>query len=596
MNNKDINEFLQCGGDGKLLLHDPSIHHPGQDSFLPHVCGSVFFEQRKYKSKTISKDLDIHVIALRDSRRFYDFMSRYNLEYKVNIFEAINAMDSKFRYEDYKETHGIPPVKGEEGYLGCTLSHFRLWKKLAKTKKKYHLVLEDDAFCMSYANKALHILLDNIPDESDLIFVNGRASEKLYAGCKFEEGTYVNLPQKMIFSRKEMLSIMRENFQSLKRSKKKGAPILWSGTDGYIVTKSGVEKLNNFVEKYGISGPGGAANNIDTILTAITTDIHDHDLQNMAYGVSSKVKKGMISNEAIIDAHVCSYPLIDSSDRANIGYGSEIKKKEAWYKPSSADINLIRDSSLIIEDKCIVSACRLMGLASKLRPNGKWIRSEKIRLQKAIHWEKIQPRLQVNENKLFFFMHIPKTGGTSIDESNLFESPRFGHADLQRFKHLLADDYRYYRCFTLVRNPWDRLASAFYYISEGGSGSKWDLLTKANHIGRYQGDFKKFLGDFITLPTKYLKLLHFKPMIEFFNPQHCDVDFYIQKLESIDRLEELNDFLGMQLNMPHKRRRRSYANVQKVYDEALFMAIRQIYISDVNSFGYDKFTLDNIEN
>lgn len=85
-------------------------------------------------------------------------------------------------------------------------------------------------------------------------------------------------------------------------------------------------------------------------------------------------------------------------------------------------------------------------------------------------------------------------------------------------------------------------------------------------------------------------------MIEFFNPQHCDVDFYIQKLESIDRLEELNDFLGMQLNMPHKRRRRSYANVQKVYDEALFMAIRQIYISDVNSFGYDKFTLDNIEN
>lgn len=594
VNNKEINQKLQSGVSGSVLLQNPNVHDSKKNSFLPHICGSIFFEDFEFEKK--DKKLDVHFIALRNSPRTYDFFSKYNLKYVPHIFEAINARSEDFDYKNYKETQGIRPTKGQEGHLGCTLSHFYLWKKIKKSSADLHLILEDDAFFTSYAEKALDYIVSNIPDDADLIFVNGRASEKLYAGCYFTDGTYQNTPTKMLSTRKEMLALMDESFDLLKVSLRSGKPILFSGTDGYILTKSGVDKLNDYVEKFGLEGvAGGAGNNIDLILTSITTDISDHEKRDMAPHVKRRIANGSISNKALINSYVCSFPLVDTSDRAGIGTGSEINKKEV-YNITSQDIDLIRDSSISLEKTNAQHAYGLMDLASKLRPSGGFIASEKERMKKNVHWSKLQPKLQVNEPKKFFFVHIPKTGGTSVDDSNLFDSPRYGHAPLQRFKTLLGDDYTSYKCFTLVRNPWDRLASAFYYISEGGCGNEGDMSAKENYIGKYNGDFHAFLLSFVSDPSNYINLLHFKPMINFFNPKNCNLDFYIQKLENVKDLSGLNEFIGTDLIMPHNRKRQSYSNVKRAYDQALFDGVREIFLDDVINFGYEEFTLEDIKN
>ena len=381
MNNYQINKELQSGKSAISLLKNPNVHDSRRHSFLSHICGSLFFEKLDFERRT--KSLDVHIIALKGSPRIYDFFCRYNLNYAVRIFQAIDARTNNFNPKDYKETHGIEPIKGQEGHLGCTLSHFYLWKKLKESESDIFLVLEDDAFFTNYAKKALDYIVSNIPDDADLIYVNGRASEKLYAGCKFKDGFYSNTPNKMFFTRKEMLKLMEENFDLLRRESN-GKAVLYNGADGYILTKSGVNKLNDYVEKFGMSGkPGGIGNNIDLILTSISTDISDHQKKDMAYNVKECIKNGSIREKAIIKSYICSFPIIDGSDRGGIGTGTEINKKVN--KITFEDIDLIRDSAIKLEAVNKRYAFDLMNLASKLRPEGKFISSEKERMKKNLN-------------------------------------------------------------------------------------------------------------------------------------------------------------------------------------------------------------------
>lgn len=206
--------------------------------------------------------------------------------------------------------------------------------------------------------------------------------------------------------------------------------------------------------------------------------------------------------------------------------------------------------------------------------------------------------LQINHKKKFFFIHIPKCGGTSIDESELFlanKYPAKGHAGYYKFRAALAQDFKSYKCFTLVRNPWDRLSSAFYYLSEGGAGNPVDLRLKKEYLDVFENDFKAFIDDFIQRPEIYLKLLHMKPMHEFFNPSRCGIDYFIQKLESIEALDELKSFLNEDFLLPHKRKRKNYT-IRDNYNNKTFDAVKEIYLKDVTLFSYDNYELKDINN
>ncbi len=74
----------------------------------------------------------------------------------------------------------------------------------------------------------------------------------------------------------------------------------------------------------------------------------------------------------------------------------------------------------------------------------------------------------------FIFIHIPKTGGSSIRQSLSAIAPRQDRAALNRFgAHITATDMKkrvrpevwdtYFK-FAFVRNPYDRLVSLWYYV------------------------------------------------------------------------------------------------------------------------------------
>jgi GR25 family glycosyltransferase involved in LPS biosynthesis len=365
--------------DIKALLMNKNVHIPTKSSLFPHVCGAIFFEN-KNSDLDFSDVMDIHVISLRDSKRLYDFFTKYTLDYPIRLFEAIDACRKDFDFSIYPETNNVAPVKGQEGHLGCTLSHFYLWKKLSNSSKKYHLILEDDTFFSAYADDAIKHLLENIPNDADLIFVNGRSSEKLYSQCRYINGYWQVIPDKFIYSKEEMLSIMNENYEHLKENPKNGKKIFYSGTDGYLVTQKGLSKLNDYVEKHGLGNkPSGAGNNIDLILTAITTSISDHKARPLVSNLKKKIKLGQICDKALINAYVLNYPIVDTCNRAGIGAGIDTNKVN--YVIKEKDINLIRDASLALEQTDRDQSYKLMLLAHNLRPSGEFINNQLSRIE-----------------------------------------------------------------------------------------------------------------------------------------------------------------------------------------------------------------------
>lgn len=80
----------------------------------------------------------------------------------------------------------------------------------------------------------------------------------------------------------------------------------------------------------------------------------------------------------------------------------------------------------------------------------------------------------ISHSHQFIFIHIPRTGGTSISNSlspfgiqhqgpRNFGSIYFKHATAMDLREMLGDEFSSYFRFTVVRNPWDWVVSNFYF-------------------------------------------------------------------------------------------------------------------------------------
>lgn len=69
--------------------------------------------------------------------------------------------------------------------------------------------------------------------------------------------------------------------------------------------------------------------------------------------------------------------------------------------------------------------------------------------------------INISDTNRCIFIHIPRTAGTSIKEA--LDLPGRGHPTWQYFHDNYPDKWKAYTKFAVVRNPWDRVVSAFTY-------------------------------------------------------------------------------------------------------------------------------------
>ena len=184
--------------------------------------------------------------------------------------------------------------------------------------------------------------------------------------------------------------------------------------------------------------------------------------------------------------------------------------------------------------------------------------------------------------KEILFIHIPKSGGTSI-ASALIGKPS-GHPYLYQY-YLSNKEYtkKFYK-FCVVRNPYDRLVSAYAHISQRECNPEFKILFKELNINSFDD-----LISNLDNPKNYRKLtnkiVHFRSQNEMIHHKKIKMDD-VFKFENFDLIEEvLNKKLSRKIKL-EKLNSSPRNEYQNYYNKYSISVAKKIYKKDLEMFGY----------
>lgn len=182
------------------------------------------------------------------------------------------------------------------------------------------------------------------------------------------------------------------------------------------------------------------------------------------------------------------------------------------------------------------------------------------------------------------FIHIPKTAGISLIKAIYDDVNLEGHRSFFFYNIALNMKSEKYFCFSFVRNPFDRLYSAYMFLKKGGMNHIDRLLYKT-YLSKFN-DFEDFVLNGLDNNIIF-KIIHFIPQHEFL----CDrrgnvmVDF-IGRFENLeDDVRFLSDKFKKDIRLEHYN-----SNLKKDYKEVytakMVSKVKTIYYKDLKFFNY----------
>lgn len=183
------------------------------------------------------------------------------------------------------------------------------------------------------------------------------------------------------------------------------------------------------------------------------------------------------------------------------------------------------------------------------------------------------------------YLHIPKAGGNSVEKSlGLLKT---GHRPLKLFQlGLPKDTFDKAFKFTFVRDPWTRLASAYYYL-KSEKCSPEDLIWAKNNLSNF-GTFESFVKNYVNEQSVY-NYIHLIPQIEFLKDWQgkMHVDF-IGKLESVEQdFKALCKQLGKEdIELQHKNKTQGAFDYMSEYDDQMIQIVADAYKQDIDALDY----------
>ncbi len=177
------------------------------------------------------------------------------------------------------------------------------------------------------------------------------------------------------------------------------------------------------------------------------------------------------------------------------------------------------------------------------------------------------------------FIHVPKTAGASV--SSALNVTGFGHLSIKWFPE------RYFSC-SFVRNPWDRVVSAFFYLNQGGENVV-DRINNWHYLSNYEGNFSSFVKEELGREKpRIFREMHFKPQYKYI----CDtknrlvVDF-LGRYENLERdFHRLRNELGLSIDsLPHLHESH-HRDYKDYYSKQTRELVAQAYEKDIELFDY----------
>ncbi|HEX5002754.1 MAG TPA: sulfotransferase family 2 domain-containing protein [Bacteroidia bacterium] len=187
------------------------------------------------------------------------------------------------------------------------------------------------------------------------------------------------------------------------------------------------------------------------------------------------------------------------------------------------------------------------------------------------------------------FVHIPKTAGISVC-TTLFGNLAGGHTTLADYSDRYPQaTFRSYFKFAFVRNPYDRLHSAFYFLKAGGISSE-DRAFRDHYLN---GDmnFREFVMEVLSPESKQL-IYHLRPQVEYItlkaDPENIALDF-VGRFESLPAdFATAAAHIGLgDKRLPHENKNPGKKYYRDEYSDEMFRRAAQIYKKDFELLGYE---------
>ena len=183
------------------------------------------------------------------------------------------------------------------------------------------------------------------------------------------------------------------------------------------------------------------------------------------------------------------------------------------------------------------------------------------------------------------FIHIPKAAGTSLTRT-LFDSPS-RHLHYTEYECANPRKFRSYFKFTFVRNPYDRLFSAYTFLKKGGL-NELDRCWAEQNLASFP-DFESFVRGWVT-PENIQTWVHFKP-------QHfwiCDASLKL-KVDFVGRFEQMDADVAIvqqRLKLPVVPLPKINVTDRSVKDPVAYTAemraiVENAYRQDIELFAYN---------
>ncbi len=212
----------------------------------------------------------------------------------------------------------------------------------------------------------------------------------------------------------------------------------------------------------------------------------------------------------------------------------------------------------------------------------------------------------ISRGRRYIFVHVPKTGGTSLamalenramkDDILLGDTPKakrrrhrvkgaasrgrlWKHSKLVDIEGLVTPrEIAEFRVFTLVRNPWDRMVSYYHWLQDQRFDHPAVSLAKSC-------DFSGFVNAPPTIESfragnavDYVR--------DASGAQRCDLFIRLEHLE--EDLPKLEAMLDMKLGeIPHLNRSDRNLPLAQYYSAADRQLVCQFAAPDIEAFGYE---------
>lgn len=207
--------------------------------------------------------------------------------------------------------------------------------------------------------------------------------------------------------------------------------------------------------------------------------------------------------------------------------------------------------------------------------------------------------MRVSDVNRVLFVHVPKTGGSTIDL--IFDQEVEDARKVQGAKRhatygellKLEPGLTPYWSFGFVRNPWARMVSwwamtvGMYERAERGHERASYKVANLQHVWGPLGEYRHDFPTFVLEGTANVKRLRVPQLRRLRANGHGEVDFIGRVENFLHDVNVVRERLGLDPVEELPRRNRStHGHYSDYYDDRSRARVAEVYAPDIEAFGY----------